>query len=99
DGGNYQECVNPRPLEAILHRLQSLDGAEWLARGFGINGADDLGKVLQRWEVPQAILGEDTEQPLAVPPHVALAQLGRQLVQGDLRRRGNVAQSMQVLRK
>ena len=56
-----------------------------------------LGEMFQRAEVPQAILGEHAQQPFAVRADVALAQVGRQVGQGDRPRRRNLAQPVQVL--
>ena len=96
---NYQVRIEPGPLEAALHGLEPFHGRERLARRLGVDGLNLIGEVFERLEVPQRILGEDTQQPLAARADVAGAKIRRQVRQIDRGRSRNIMEPVQVLRQ
>jgi hypothetical protein len=96
-GHDDEEGVDAGPLQAVLHRPQTLDGAERFAGGSGIDRMDLLRELLQLRKLPQRLAREDAQQPFAALADVAIAEGGRQIGQRDRLRRGHFAETMQVL--
>jgi hypothetical protein len=75
---------------------QALHRRKRLAGRFRIDGGNLPREVFQRLEIPQAILGEDPQQPFAGPPDIPFAQIRRQVRDQNGQWIGDVAQAIQV---